>query len=107
MRYFGPLSDRGAGGGARTNSADSRAGDRSDGDRGVSGRGGGVGGGGDATAGELDVEAWEAGVRPAFVMLDLGLMQRQGSYSSGTVFQAALMKGVSGAGNTLNRSQLQ
>lgn len=108
----------------RTDSTDSRAGgDRSDGDpRGASigrqsrRRGGRAGGGGGEssgstaagfglggvvrTGGELDGECWKGGVvvMPSFVMLDLGLTQRQGSYASGTVFQAALVNGVSGAG---------
>lgn len=36
---------------------------------------------------------------PSFVVvhLDLGLTQRQGNYASGTVFQAVLIGGVSGA----------
>ncbi|CBJ48836.1 eIF-2alpha kinase GCN2 similar to Eukaryotic translation initiation factor 2-alpha kinase 4 (GCN2-li [Ectocarpus siliculosus] len=101
----------------RTDSADSRAGgDRSDGDP----RGGSIGrrsrrrgGGGDSstaagfglggavrTGGELDGECWKGGVvvMPSFVMLDLGLTQRQGSYASGTVFQAALVNGASLSG---------
>ncbi|CAM9886395.1 unnamed protein product [Ectocarpus sp. 4 AP-2014] len=108
----------------RTDSTDSHAGgERSDGDpRGGSigrrsrtrGGGGGSGGGGGGeslgstaagfgvggagrTGGELDGECWKGGVvvMPSFVMLDLGLTQRQGSYASGTVFQAALANGAS------------
>lgn len=43
----------------------------------------------------MNRESWKGGVVPAFVVIDLGLTQRQGSYASGTVFQAVLMGGVS------------
>ncbi|CAM9232741.1 unnamed protein product, partial [Scytosiphon promiscuus] len=45
------------------------------------------------TGGELHGDSWGGGVVPSFVMLDLGLTQRQGSYASGTVFQAVLVGG--------------
>lgn len=57
--------------------------------------GGGGGGGVARTGGELSRESWNGGVVPSFVVLDLGLTQRQGSYASGTVFQAVLIGGVS------------
>lgn len=106
-------SDPAAADGGRDKSADARAaGDPSDSDKmGVSsGRGSGSKGGGggeelDASSGsgvlvgriggELDVEAWKEGERPAFVGLDLGLTQRQENYASGTIFQAVLVEAVS------------
>lgn len=45
--------------------------------------------------GELHAEAWKGGVRPEFVLLDLGLTQKQGNYASGAIFQAVLVEGVS------------
>eukprot|EP00903_Cladosiphon_okamuranus_P014260 g13246.t1 len=45
------------------------------------------------TGGEVNQDSWKGGVVPSFVVVDLGLTQRQGSYASGTVFQAVLEGG--------------
>ncbi|CAM9255688.1 unnamed protein product [Ascophyllum nodosum] len=82
-------------------SSDSRAGDRHDGNpREASSKSGFRGGDANVTSpgphtvprigGELEFEAWKGGVRPAFVLVDLGLTQRNGNYASGTIFQAVL-----------------
>ena len=88
-------------------SSDSRAGDRHDGNpREASSKSGFRGGDANVTSpgphtvprigGELEFEAWKGGVRPAFVLVDLGLTQRNGNYASGTIFQAVLAEEVRG-----------
>eukprot|EP00752_Nemacystus_decipiens_P009926 g8853.t3 len=80
-----------------------RGGDRSD------GGGARASGGGDnsvaRTGGEVNQESWKGGVVPAFVVVDLGLTQRQGTYASGTVFQAVLIRGGSLSGGSSSRSR--